>query len=280
MNQISLNFGAVKDTIYRFSGRELVNEGANKQTILSSFIKSIKENPALKVQYLVFKNIEEGHFAKERLAERYINQNFKLFENISWDKIIAANREVRVKLLENAHVEGNVGKNELYENIHVLIESHTRPGYSDVEKSQEAYEHLLEYLTKEKTTLKLDESTEKNDGPSLLSWNFVTNLAVNNFNKRYAHLNETEQKLLKVLLSDEEKKKLHLTGLINENKIMIDDIFQEQVANANHDKSVTDVLSSFTKKLSKVETMVNENIDEAIINCAELNEELKEVSAK
>ena len=33
-------------------------------------------------------------------------QNLKLIEGVSWDSLIEANRDVRISLLENAHVEG------------------------------------------------------------------------------------------------------------------------------------------------------------------------------
>src|SRR5271167_3336530 len=105
MKQVSLNFGAIKDTIYRFAGKQFISENSGKSTILDSFLKAIKENPSLKIQYLIFENLEKGSFNKERLAERYINQNIKLLEGVTWDKVIDINRDMRISLLENCHVE-------------------------------------------------------------------------------------------------------------------------------------------------------------------------------
>lgn len=275
MKQISLNFGAIKDSIYRYSSKELVNESiaGEKVNILGSFVNSLKENPTLKIQYLIFKNLEEGYFKKERLAERYINQNLKLLENVSWENIININRDIRIKLLENAHVEGNAGKNELYEAIQTLIESTVRTTYSDIDKSQEAYEFILEHLTKERENKEVIKETEENDNPKFLSWNFITKLAVDNFNKRYAHLNESEQSLLKILLSPEEKKNHHLTDLIKENSEIINNLLEEGVSN----KETESALLNFKSKLEKIEGFAKENIDEAIINCSELNETLKDI---
>src|SRR3989304_10010108 len=140
---ISLNYGAIRDTILKYASKQLVSEGGKSSTMFNAFIKSVKEVPALKIQNIVFKNLEEGKFPKERLAERYIAQNLKLIEGTSWDKIIDSNRNVRISLLENAHVEGQDNKSELYESVHTLIESVCRKGFTDIDKSNQAYEFVL-----------------------------------------------------------------------------------------------------------------------------------------
>jgi len=147
MKQISLNYGAIRDTIFKYSGKQLVSEGGKSSSILNSFLKSVKEIPALKLQHIVFKNLEEGHFTKERLAERYIAENLKIMESVSWDKLIEANRNIRIGLLENCHVEGKKG--ELYESIHTLMESICRKGFTNVDQSNKAYDDVLNYLLRE-----------------------------------------------------------------------------------------------------------------------------------
>jgi hypothetical protein len=271
MKQISLNFGAVRDSVLRHAGKEIVAENGAKTTVLNSFLKSLKENPALKIQYLVFKNIEDGNFKKERLAERYLAQNLKLLESISWEKVLEGNRSARVSLLENSHVEGNKGKEQLYEHIHTLVESATRKSFVDLDRAQEAYDAVLTHLTLEKPEQKV-ENLEENDNPKLLSWNFVTKLAVNNFNERYSHLNEEEKNLLGILLSSEDKKKNHLDDLKKENEELIDSILSEGVK----DKETEDALNRFKEKLKTI-TESSGGIDEAIINCAELKDALSEM---
>ena len=266
MKTTSLNFGAIKDTVYRFARKELISENTNKNTILEAFIKKIKENPSLKIQYLVFENLEKGSFKKERLAERYINQNIKLLENFTWDKIININRDVRISLLENCHVDGNLGKEELYENIHTLIEANTRKDYSEIDKSEAAYEAILEHLLIDKP--KHAEKIEENDNPKILSWDFVTKLAINNFNERYSHLNESEQGLLKVLLSENDKKRNFLNDLKNENLKLIDNLLTEGVSDYNQE-----ILNKFKDKINSNNC---ETIDECIINYHELKESLIE----
>jgi hypothetical protein len=269
MTQISLNFGSIRDSVVRHAGKEIIAENGKKTTILDSFLKAVKGNPVLKLQYLVFKNLEDGRFSKERLAERYISQNMKLLESLTWDAILEANRGLRISLLENSHVEGNKDKQALYENIHTLIESTIRKSFTNIDVSESAYEAIL-------TNLMIDTRGEKhivkeeNDNPKLLSWNFITKLAVNNFNERYDHLNETEKSLLKILMSPEGNKKNHLEDLKKENSEMIDAILAEGVS----DKTIEASLNMFK---DKIKTLDGSNLDEAIINCAELKEELVEM---
>jgi len=235
-------------------------------------LNKIKEDPIQKLQYLVFKNLEEGFFKKERLAERYINQNIKLFENISWDQIINSNRDVRIELLEDSHVEGSTQKEVLYENIHTLIESITRKGFNEIDRSESSYEAILEHLLKEKEVSNEEKNTlEENDGPKILSWDFVTKLAVSNFNKRYSHLNESEQALLKILLSTDENKKNHLEDLKNENLESIERILSE----GGIEEETKKALLGFKIKL---ETMGVDNLEESLINCAELKYSLEELN--
>lgn len=263
---ISLNYGAIRDTILRFASKQLVSEGGKSSTIFDSFLKGLKEIPALKVQNIVFKNLEEGKFAKERLAERYIAQNLKLIEGTTWDKVIDANRNIRISLLENSHVEGQDNKSELYESIHTLIESTCRKGFTEIDKANQAYEFILNHLLREDVENNEVDKQETEEFPKLLSWGFVTNLAVNNFNQRYSHLNENEKSLLKILLSTEENKFNYLEDLKNENLTLINSLLKENIDEENEK-----ILINFK---NKIENKLDENIDENIIHLAELKDTL------
>jgi hypothetical protein len=262
---ISLNYGAIRDTILKYASKQLMSEGKTS-TILDSFLKNVKNIPALKIQNIVFKNLEEGRFPKERLAERYIAQNLKLLESTDWEKVIEANRNIRISLLDNSHVEGQDNRGELYESVHTLIESVCRKGFTDIDKSNQAYEFVLSHLLREEVAVNTETELESEEFPKLLSWGFVTNLAVNNFNQRYAHLNEGEKSLLKILLSTEENKTNYLQDLKKENLELINSILTEGTDGENEK-----VLIGFRDKM---ENKLDENIDENIIHLAELKETL------
>ena len=268
MKDISLNFGAVRDSVSRLSSQELLKE--NKSDTLKNFTKKVRTSPTLLKQHLVFKNFEDCKpFEKDRLAERFINQNLSLLQGINWQDVIKENREVRITLLEDSHVESRGGnKNELFNHIHTLMESKTKPGYSNFEKEQTAYEFLLEHLTRKEEKNNLSE--EKNDSPDIANWEFITKLAVNNFNKRYSHLNEEEQHTLSMLLSDTDKKKNYIQDLKNENLAAINRLLKEC------DVCKAEVLNGFKEKLERIQEVDYFSMDNIIIELSDLKDTLSE----
>jgi len=275
MKQISMNFGAIKDTVYRYSSKTLVQENSAEITILNAFMNEIKKNPLLKKQHLIYKNFEEGYCKKENLAERYISQNLKLLEGYSWQEIVDLNKNIRYALLEQAHVEGQKGKEDLYESINTLIKSQTQPGFVDIGKSQEAYDFVVQYLmtpkaSESKTTTEINES----EYPKMLSWKFVKDLAVNTFNDRYSHLNENEKSLLKVLLSAEDNKKNYFIDLKTESLQNLENV----LTNYKNNEIVQDSLNKFVDKISKMDenSLSGSDLDDAIIHLVELKDLIEE----
>lgn len=276
MKQITVNFGAIKDTVYKFASKNLISESQNEKiTVLNAFMKEIKENPILKKQYLVFKNFEEGSCKKERLAERFIAENLKLMEGVDWNDLLKINKNIRLTLLENSHVEGRESKQDLYESIHSLIKSVTQKGFDEVQKSQEAYDYIIDYLLAERKEIAADKIQEESEYPKFLSWNFITNVAVNKFNERYAHLEENEKALLKTLLSPVENKKNYLIDLKEENLSKINQVISES---NSIDEKTSIALKGFKTKIESINegTISSEGLDDAIINLTELKEELNE----
>lgn len=263
MRVISMNFGSIKDTVSKLCSAELIRESESKT--FKAFTDRIKKDPMMHKQYLVFKNFEDCKpFAKDRLAERFINQNLNLFTGIDWNNLVNENKVLRVELLgRDAHVESRNGLQEMFEAVHVLIESRTKKGFSDFEREQVAYEKLVSFLTRE--VVEEQASKEIDDAPNMKDWKFITKVATNNFNDRYEHLNENEKKVFKVLVSEHSTKVNYLKDLKNEITEAIGD---------SEDKT----LIEWKDKMSKIDAdSINPAIiDDYILNCVELREEIKE----
>lgn len=275
MKQISANFGVIKDTVYVISAKELIAEHNKKNTLLNEFFKLIQENPILKVQYLIFKNLENGVAKKEHLAERYINQNLKLIEKFKWNDIVKTNKDVKLKLVGQFDSQAHEGKTELYESIHTLIKSVTKFDFNEIDKSQIAYDYIMEHLMKNNVEKTISTPSEEElDRPKFLSWKYVTDLAVSKFNENYSHLSEDERKLVKVLLSPMDNKLNYFKDLKNENLQSI-----ESLLNENIDDLTKSACLKFKNKILSLNesTMQIAAIDEAIINLAELEHNLKQM---
>lgn len=266
MKDISLNFGVIKESILRLKTRNFIN---NERLGIDSFIKTLNENSILKKQSLIFKAFDTNQqFKKERLAERFINQTLEIINGVKWDSLINENRTIRITYLDSTHVGSAVPEKEVYYNhIHNLIEAKCKgQGNYDIEKEQISYEYVIEHLMSEKENSQIIESS---DEPNL-SWEYVTKLAINNFNERYAHLNESELKIVKILTSNNSIKINHLKDLKQETLSIINKLKN----NSNEDNSI---FETFEIKLNNINPDTIENIDDAIISCFELNENLKNI---
>lgn len=271
MKNISLNFGSIKDTIFRYSSKTIISEGKSS-SFVDLFVEELKKKPILKLQYLIYKNLENANFKKEYLAERYLNQNINLIKDYNWNDILKENKDFRIDILRNFHVESSPEKASLFESIHTLIKSKTMTNFNDVDDENKSYETVINYLTRdltvEKNSLQENKTNEKEEFPKLLSWKYVTELAVNNFNERYSHLNESEQNLVKILMSDESYKMNYLEDLKQENINLINNFLNDTID--------SDTLNNLKKFKNKIENLNNSNLDESIINLYELNLNLKD----
>lgn len=273
MENISYNFGTIRDSILKLSSAEIIKE--EKSNTLNSFTKRLEENPVLKKQFLVYKNIQESSpFEKERLAERFIQQNLRLFHDIEWNSLLGENKKIRRELLDDIHITSK--ENDLFEAVHTLIESVTKRGYNEISKEQEAYEFVLSHLTRDVIEESEEVSEEKTDSPHLVknAWKFITKNAINNFNERYSHLNEGEKKVFKILVSDITTKSSYFDNIKNENLELINSV----IGNSNEsDKEKSNMLESFRDKIENMSESSPENIDSYILNSIELKQILEDL---
>jgi phage terminase small subunit len=270
MEDISYNFGAIRDSIIKLSASEILKESKSKT--LDSFMGLIKQNSTLHKQHLIFKNLQESKpFEKERLAERFLNQNLQLFANEKWESILAENKKIRRELLDDNHVEAKKD-GKLFESINIMLESVTKgPRFNDFEKEQAAYEYIMSHLTRPAIN-ESEVSNEKTDSPKLVgdAWKFITKMAISNFNERFKHLNENEKNTFKILISDNDTKVNYLQALKKENINIID----TKLKNENDNKTV-DLLNTFKSKLENIKEGNNSSLDESIIACIELKQKLQ-----
>jgi hypothetical protein len=271
---ISFNFGAIRDTITRLSSAELIRE--HKSFTLDKFLNEIKKSPVLTKQQFVFKNIETAKpFTKERLAERFIAQNMQLFKNEKWNNITTENKRIRRELLDDMHIESKLD-NKLAESINTLIEFNSnsiQPDFGkEIEREIDAFDYVIKHLTR--SVNESDYSKEKEDSPKLKeSWKFITKVAVNNFNERYEHLNEDEKKVFSVLIADEKTKISYLNEIKNQNLKMISQILETKV---DLDSDAKELLEGFKDKLMNMKNVNFVNIDEYILSNLELQSYISE----
>jgi len=268
MKEINLNYGSIRDSIIRVLGHEILNESEQKTS--KNFINEVRNKPIIHKQHLYFKNIENCKpFKKERLAERFLSQNLKMFVGDNWYEILKENKQIRKKYIEDSHVVSNGAKNDdLYNSMHTLLESITKPGFNDFNKEQTAFETVLNHLTREVVN-EADSSKEKTDNPKFVNSDFILRLAVNNFQKRFDHLNESEKEIFKMILSEGANKTNYIEDLRKEN---LDQI--EEKTKTDPDSSV---LKEYKKKLENVDVINSLSKNDIILEFVDLRELLKKI---
>ncbi len=269
MKHISLNFGALKESILKLSSRDFLSESRNG---VDEFAKELENSTTLMKQQLAFKALNtDKQFGRERLAERFINQTLELFNGVSWQDILKENENLRKKYLDNTYVGSTTGNDDLYNAIHTLMEAKCmRSQFKDLEKEQSAYEMVVDHLLSEKENNE-SEVIEESDYPQDNMWEYITKLAVNNFSERYSHLSESELKLVNLLLSPSDKKINYLKDLKNENFELINSLVNEE----EEDKEGVAILESFKTKLEAIDPEKVTELNDSIISCFQLKENLE-----
>lgn len=271
MKDISLNFGALKESILKLSSREFLN---NERNSIDGFAKELNESPLLMKQHLAFKSLNTNKtFGKERLAERFINQTLELFNGVSWEDLLKENERLRKEYLDNSHVGSTSKNDELYNAIQTLIEARCKGArYQHLEEEQNAYEFVVDFLLSEKES----EVIEETDLPKVdKMWEYVTKLAINNFNERYSHLSESEGKLVHLLLSPKDNKVNYLKDLVKETSEKIDSLLENEKEGEGNS-----ILETFKDKLSKIDPEKTTELNDSIISCFQLKENLEGLSEK
>lgn len=265
----SLNFGALRDTITRKASHELMNN--NDSNTLVRFAESLKKNPIIQRQALLYKNFEKVKpFSTERLAERFIAQNMRLMKGQDWASILRENSNLRMSLLGAPDEVGVVPKKEnqkLYENINTLIESEIRPGFNNVQDEVKAYDELISYLTREVSevgAMNLEESEHPNFRKA---WKFITENAISNFNERFEMLSESEKKVFKILTS-EQGDKVHNSRKYKDEVLKM---INESVSGANT-KEEKSMLNTISSKLNGDITEEVLSSDEFILTCYDIEQ--------
>ena len=271
MENISLNFGVIKESVAKKAAVELTRNHNGNTLML--FMESIKKSPVLKKQHYVYKSLETAKpFKKERIAERFLNQNLKIISDLKWTDIISENKAIRKSLLglpDESTVVAKEDKIKLFESISTLIEAKLNPAFKDLEKEANAYDYVIEYLTREVEEEK--QNKEEKTHPHLGKiWEYITKNAVSNFNERFSHLNENEKQLFKILIAEGDQKINYIKSLKEETKSLIRE--KQESTNSIEDKNI---LSEFYKKIEKKvdrDTMIS---DDYVFHICDLNQSLK-----
>jgi len=192
-----MNFGIIKNTYAKFLIDSYINESkeGNKKKY-KEFIKNISESPILRTQFIVYKNIENGNFNSEVSAVEYLKENISLFNNFNKKDIIKENekltRKIKIDLMDYE-------LKQLHESLDNLIVLEKK--VETINKIHDSFEYVKKWLLSPK---KINESTN-NSKP--IDANKFLDIVTKKYNEKYSNISEEEKRVIKTILSNDEKEK-------------------------------------------------------------------------
>lgn len=257
VTNIIKNFGEIKSVFNNILAESVVTKNSKKKNIFKKYVSSIKENEILKNQFLVYTNIENKIEPDMVKAIQYVKENIDLFSKYNKKDIFEANKKLTD--LISFEVTPNE-KSELYENITTLIFTEKNP--NTVDEIVEATNKVANYIINNKEKVVL----ESIDLPNTM----LTNIMVDKYNQKYSSLDESDKKIIKVLIesTDEEKKEVY-SSLVRE----CIDLINENLENSDLDTK--DKLLRVKDRLLNDKQEINENFIKNISKIVDLRNSLK-----
>ena len=251
------NFGKIKNAFNGILVESFVGDKESNKNIFKTYIKTIRENEALKTQFLVYNNIENKIEENEFKANLFLQENITLLNKFSKKDLLEANMKLAKSIsIENESYE----KQELHENLSELI--FLKKTSKNIDAIVEATSKIIIHMKNNKLKL-VKEAIE-------LPNSMLSTIMVEKYNERYSTLDENEKEILKVLIesTDDQKQEVYKKTL----KECID-LINENLKEA--DLNAKDKLLQVKEKLLNDTIEVNENFFKNISKLVELKSSLK-----
>ena len=251
------NFGKIKNAFNGILVESFVGDKESNKNIFKIYIKTIRENEALKTQFLVYNNIENKIEENEFKANLFLQENITLLNKFSKKDLLEANMKLAKSIsIENESYE----KQELHENLSELI--FLKKTSKNIDAIVEATSKIIIHMKNNKLKL-VKEAIE-------LPNSMLSTIMVEKYNERYSTLDENEKEILKVLIesTDDQKQEVYKKTL----KECID-LINENLKEA--DLNAKDKLLQVKEKLLNDTIEVNENFFKNISKLVELKSSLK-----
>lgn len=188
------NFGKIKNFFNTFLVEGIGSEAAPSKNYFKNYIKTIKENKALKTQFLVYYNLENKVEPDQFKAAQFVKENIDLLNKFDRNTLLDAN----TKLASNLEIKNDDYEYKtLHEHITSLIFTKRTP--ITLDSILESQTFVINHIVNNKEK----ETHEAIDLPA----HSVSHVFVETFNTKYDSLDEGDKKILKTLIdsTDEEK---------------------------------------------------------------------------
>lgn len=263
------NFGLIKNAFANLIAEGIAEKDDAKKKAFKKYIKEIRNNDVLKSEFYVYSNLENASEEDRHKTYEYIKENISCLEGYTKKQLNEANNKL-VGILKKATKspkkylnEQKIDENlkDLYSSITDLVHSKKDP--RKLNERAEKIDNIISFVNNKKPNI--EESSNKEPIPN----NVLINFTIDKFNKKYSDLSESEKKVVKSFIEeDEDAKKESFKELKNETIDLIDNKLEEQ----NLDVNIKDKLVESKRKLVNMEP--DEKLEENIRQITDLKEVL------
>jgi hypothetical protein len=185
------NFGKIKQIYNNLLSETVVSKNKENKKVFGKYMKSLKENEALKTQFLVYNNLENKVEDNDLKITEFIKANISLMDSFDKDELKGLNEGLFGGLPEGSTVEDSA----LYEAIDTLI--FTKKSHNTIDVIVDATNSIAEHIKSNKPKVVAENKSE-------LPLSLLTALYVDKYNEKYDSLDETTLRLVKTILESDE----------------------------------------------------------------------------
>ena len=211
------NFGKIKNVFNNLIIEGIVKKDNDSRILFKKYIKTIRESEILKTQFLVYSNIENRVDSDSFSANIFVSENVKLLDKFKKEDILKENQKL-ADILGKINMGDDYELSKLHESLSKLII--TKRTTKNIDRITGEIKNVTNYIVSNK----VKEITEGHDLPT----SFLTNIMVKKYNERYNELEESDKKVLRVLMgpSFDDKKNLY-SDIVNECIGLVDELLVE-----------------------------------------------------
>ena len=193
------NFGEIKYKYNALLAEAIAKNSSDGKVAFKKYIKTIKENKALKTQFDVYYNIENKIETDGWNALNYVNECILVINDSTKKEIKKLNSNLNEsELIKNSKIVVDPKKLKLYEAIDYLIT--TVSSTSNINKIVEAKAIVVDYILTNKKENTVVEGY-------VLPNSVLSEIAVDKFNEEYSDLSESEKEAISAAVSSNESEK-------------------------------------------------------------------------
>jgi len=230
-----MSFGLIKENLTIKLLENLSKDDTDFNKVYHNYLANIGKEPILMLEYLAFTYLTSANFKNKVDAEKYLNENLKVFSKFSKIDIKKSNKQIEKMFINFNEKTPN---NSLLESIQELIYINSDNKFYDVDKKQKLENLVIEHLTR---IVKSDELV-LNENYNGFTLNQITTLLNKKIDEKVNTLSENDKKIVKAYFNSD----------IKELETLFEDYKKNAIIFINENYTDSELINEATSKINNM----------------------------